>query len=144
MMLLSRAILCLLGLASSTLFFADPAAASRQSDDIFQAQGLVGSHFGQVGIPASYNGGGTAGLTVARRLAECHSVAVIEAGGLYELDNRNFTQSLLLHPTTWERTQLSTIHSWSGDNKRRPRQALMEPRCIIFRGEPSAEVVAAI
>lgn len=96
MMLLSRAISCLLGIASSTPFFADPAAASRQFDDIFQAQILFGSHFGQVGIPASYDyvviGGGTAGLTVARRLAEHHSVAVIEAGGLYELDNGNFTQ----------------------------------------------------
>lgn len=49
-----------------------------------------------MGIPASYHyvviGGGTAGLTVARRLAEHHSVAVIEVGGLYELDNGNFTQ----------------------------------------------------
>ncbi|CAO1604312.1 hypothetical protein XANCAGTX0491_007871 [Xanthoria calcicola] len=47
-------------------------------------------------MPASYDyvviGGGTGGLTAARRLAECHSVAVIEAGGLYELDNGNFTQ----------------------------------------------------
>lgn len=33
-----------------------------------------------------------AGLTMARRLEEIHSVAVIEAGGLYELDNGNFTQ----------------------------------------------------
>ncbi|KAL8938340.1 MAG: hypothetical protein Q9216_003941 [Gyalolechia sp. 2 TL-2023] len=61
-----------------------------------QAQSLLGSHFGQVSIPASYDyvviGGGTAGLTTARRLAQNHSVAVIEAGSLYELDNGNFSQ----------------------------------------------------
>ena len=36
-------------------------------------------------------GGGTAGLTVAARLAENHglSVAVIEAGGFYEIDSGN-------------------------------------------------------
>ena len=39
-------------------------------------------------------GGGTAGLTVAERLAEdpTVSVAVIEAGGFYELDNGNVSQ----------------------------------------------------
>ena len=60
------------------------------------AQGLLGSHFGQVDIPASYDyvvvGGGTAGLTIARRLAETNTVAVIEAGSLYELDNGNLTE----------------------------------------------------
>jgi len=34
-------------------------------------------------------GGGTAGLAIASRLAEFASVAVIEAGGLYEQDNGN-------------------------------------------------------
>lgn len=34
-------------------------------------------------------GGGTAGLAIASRLAEWASVAVIEAGGLYEFDNGN-------------------------------------------------------
>ena len=60
------------------------------------AQGLLGSHFGQVNIPASYDyvivGGGTAGLTIARRLAEVHTVAVIEAGSFYEVDNGNLTE----------------------------------------------------
>ncbi|KAL8754256.1 MAG: hypothetical protein Q9184_005170 [Pyrenodesmia sp. 2 TL-2023] len=59
---------------------------------------LLGSHFGVPGIPATYDyvivGGGTAGLTLARRLAANASVtvAVIEAGGLYETDNGNFSQ----------------------------------------------------
>ena len=34
-------------------------------------------------------GGGTAGLAIASRLAETYSVAVIEAGGLYEIENGN-------------------------------------------------------
>ncbi|KAF4626925.1 hypothetical protein G7Y89_g11230 [Cudoniella acicularis] len=42
---------------------------------------------------ASYDyvvvGGGTAGLAIASRLAETASVAVIEAGGLYEIENGN-------------------------------------------------------
>lgn len=39
-------------------------------------------------------GGGTSGLTVAKRLAEnpSLSVAVIEAGGFYEIDSGNFSQ----------------------------------------------------
>ncbi|KAL8731238.1 MAG: hypothetical protein Q9181_004366 [Wetmoreana brouardii] len=63
-----------------------------------QATNLLGSHFGVPGIPGSYDyvivGGGTAGLTLARRLAADTSitVAVIEAGGLYELDNGNLSQ----------------------------------------------------
>ena len=34
-------------------------------------------------------GGGTAGLAVAARLAETASVAVVEAGGIYQVDNGN-------------------------------------------------------
>ena len=67
------------------------------SESIF-AQGLLGSHFGVPGLPASFDyviaGGGTAGLTIARRLAEDSSikVAVIEAGDFYEFSNGNFTE----------------------------------------------------
>lgn len=52
---------------------------------------------GTVGINATFDyvivGGGTAGLTVAARLAESPStsVAVIEAGGFYEVDNGNLS-----------------------------------------------------
>lgn len=56
---------------------------------------LLGTTFGYPGANATFDyvivGGGTAGLTVAARLAEnpSLSVAVIEAGGFYELDNGN-------------------------------------------------------
>ncbi|PVH95937.1 GMC oxidoreductase [Periconia macrospinosa] len=61
------------------------------------ARKLLGSSFGVPGN-ASYDyvivGGGNAGLTVAARLAENPriSVAVIEAGSFYEIENGNFSQ----------------------------------------------------
>lgn len=73
-------------------------ATQTSLQESFSALGLLGSHFGVPGLPMSYDyvivGGGTAGLTVARRLAANSSVtvAVIEAGGLYETDNGNLTQ----------------------------------------------------
>jgi len=54
-----------------------------------------GNSFGVPGHNASYDyvvvGGGTGGLTIAARLAEDKnaSVAVIEAGGFYQIDNGN-------------------------------------------------------
>ncbi|GAB7355763.1 hypothetical protein MBLNU459_g6448t1 [Dothideomycetes sp. NU459] len=63
----------------------------------FQTQPF-GSSFGLPGVNATYDyviiGGGTAGLAVATRLAQnsTFSVAVIEAGSFYELDNGNYSQ----------------------------------------------------
>lgn len=57
-----------------------------------------GSSFGIPGADATYDyvvvGGGTAGLTIAGRLAEqkAGSVAVIEAGTFYHLTNGNLSQ----------------------------------------------------
>lgn len=56
---------------------------------------LLGTSFGYPGANATFDyvivGGGTAGLTIATRLAEnpALSIAVIEAGGFYEVDNGN-------------------------------------------------------
>lgn len=56
---------------------------------------LYSNSFGVPGTNATYDyvviGGGTAGLTIAARLAEDSdvSVAVIEAGGFYQQDNGN-------------------------------------------------------
>jgi choline dehydrogenase len=55
----------------------------------------LGNSFGVPGKNASYDyvvvGGGTAGLTIAARLAEGSNttVAVVEAGGFYQMDNGN-------------------------------------------------------
>lgn len=56
---------------------------------------VLGTAFGAPGTNATFDyvivGGGTAGLTIATRLAEdpAITVAVIEAGGFYEIDNGN-------------------------------------------------------
>jgi len=56
---------------------------------------LFSNHFGTPGENATYDyviiGGGTAGLTLATRLAEDESisVAVVEAGDFYEKDHGN-------------------------------------------------------
>ena len=61
------------------------------------ATGLLGSHFGTPVFNATFDyvvvGGGTAGLTLAARLAENSSstVAVIEAGGFSEFENGNLS-----------------------------------------------------
>ena len=62
-----------------------------------QIQSILGTQFGVPGNNASFDyvvvGGGNAGLTIATRLAAdpSISVAVIEAGGFYELDNGNLS-----------------------------------------------------
>ena len=87
---------CLLALTLTTPTWRWSSADSNPFNERLQAQGLIGSHFGTVDQSTSFDyiiiGGGTAGLTVARRLAENNAVAVIEAGSLYELDNANLTE----------------------------------------------------
>lgn len=57
---------------------------------------ILGSSFGTIDQNATYDyvivGGGNAGLTLAYRLAENYTVAVIEAGGFYEMQNSNHSQ----------------------------------------------------
>lgn len=56
---------------------------------------LYSSSFGVPGTNATFDyvivGGGTAGLTLATRLAAKYTVAVVEAGGFYETDNGNLS-----------------------------------------------------
>ncbi|KAF2135275.1 GMC oxidoreductase [Aplosporella prunicola CBS 121167] len=65
---------------------------------------LAGTSFGVSGINATFDyvivGGGTAGLTVASRLAEYgkFSVAVVEAGGFAEIENGNLSQIPAMAP----------------------------------------------
>ncbi|TEY32845.1 hypothetical protein BOTCAL_0712g00010 [Botryotinia calthae] len=62
------------------------------------AQGLIGSQFGVPGVAASFDyvvlGGGTAGLSIATRLAQngSYSFAVVEAGDFYEFTNGNLSE----------------------------------------------------
>lgn len=60
------------------------------------ARRLLGSSFGVPGSDQSFDyvvlGGGNAGLTIATRLAETATVAVIEAGSFYEISNGNISQ----------------------------------------------------
>ncbi|KAL8912052.1 MAG: hypothetical protein Q9171_002905 [Xanthocarpia ochracea] len=78
--------------ALSALIQAAPTASN------IHARRLLGSSFGAPGNNETYEyiivGGGTAGLTLATRLAEQQSgrVAVIEAGGFYEIGNGNISQ----------------------------------------------------
>ena len=75
------------------------AAAAGNANLLTYVDGSVGSvfgtPFGAPGTNATFDyvvvGGGTAGLAIATRLASdpAVSVAVIEAGGFYEIDNGN-------------------------------------------------------
>lgn len=79
-------------LAVASIFLAIPATAT---SPFGQKTILYSDHFGNVGENGTYDyviiGGGTAGFTIAMRLAENESlsVAVIEAGDFYEKDNGN-------------------------------------------------------
>ncbi|KAE8149972.1 hypothetical protein BDV25DRAFT_155319 [Aspergillus avenaceus] len=66
--------------------------------DYGQPGSLLGTSFGVPGDNATFDyvivGGGTAGLTIANRLAQGNSdlsIAVVEAGGFYEIDNGNLS-----------------------------------------------------
>lgn len=71
-------------------------ATSTPSASGISTQGLLGSHFGVPALAGSFDyvvvGGGTGGLTVARRLAKDFSVAVIEAGDFFEFSNGNLSE----------------------------------------------------
>ncbi|CRG88393.1 hypothetical protein PISL3812_05423 [Talaromyces islandicus] len=82
--------------ASKLLAVCLPAVHGYYVEQLF-GQGLIGSHFGIPFFNVTFDyivvGGGTAGLTIATRLAEntSYSIAVIEAGGFPEMDNGNLS-----------------------------------------------------
>lgn len=85
--------------ANLDLFASGGPDVEAQMDGRIQSEGLLSSRFGMYGWPGQtfdyvVVGGGTAGLAIARRLSEdgTHSVAVIEAGGFYEIDGGNATE----------------------------------------------------
>jgi len=90
---------------SSLLFVALARSAPTVRRDHLVARKLLGSSFGVPGN-ATYDyvvvGGGNAGLTVAARLAEDPgiSVAVVEAGSFYEIENGNLSQ-IPAYDTSW-------------------------------------------
>jgi len=90
-----------MGFVRNTLVLAAAAVSQAQSTwpfVAFQNQQLFGSSFGAPAVNASYDyvivGGGTAGLTIATRLAQNPNitVAVVEAGSFYEIGNSNVSQ----------------------------------------------------
>lgn len=88
--------------ALSVLAAAIAAEASETVGASINAKGVTeifGNHFGMPGVNATYDyvvvGGGTAGNTIAARLAldpANYSVALIEAGTFYEILSSNRTQ----------------------------------------------------
>ena len=74
-----------------------PSICQQQWSESISAQGLLGSHFGVPGLNATFDyviiGGGTAGLTIARRLAANQTlrIAVVEAGDFQEFSNGNYS-----------------------------------------------------
>jgi choline dehydrogenase len=71
------------------------ATVAPYADAFTRQQTVAGNNFGIPGQNATYDyvvvGGGTAGLAIAYRLAEdgTKTVAVVEAGGFYEIENGN-------------------------------------------------------
>jgi choline dehydrogenase len=69
--------------------------AAPLNDALTRRQVVAGNNFGIPGQNATYDyvvvGGGTGGLAIAYRLAEdgTKTVAVVEAGGFYEIENGN-------------------------------------------------------
>ena len=90
---LAAFLLALVSCASSASASPFSQNARRATDPTYE----LGTSAGVSGKNASFDyvvvGGGTAGLTIAARLAEDASitVAVIEAGGFYEVDNGNIS-----------------------------------------------------
>jgi choline dehydrogenase len=85
-----------LGLLTRSALAAVSPALQLEIFDYGQRGPLLGTHFGPPVANATFDyviaGGGNAGLTIGMRLAEAgSSVAIVEAGGFYEIDNGNLS-----------------------------------------------------
>lgn len=101
------------------------------------------SQFGVPGRNASYDyviiGGGTAGLAIATRIAQntSNSVAIIEAGGFYEVDNGN-TSVVPRLGSYGTSTSITTLHDsptvdWEFETA--PQASLNEIQAHYWRGK---------
>lgn len=97
-----------------------PAYAKPNLFDDGQLGTMLGTSFGIPGANATFDyvivGGGTAGLTIATRLAEdpSLSVAVVEAGGFSEIDNGNLSvvPGLSSWFTGWDSKNFQPLIDW--------------------------------
>ncbi|KAE8349817.1 hypothetical protein BDV28DRAFT_140411 [Aspergillus coremiiformis] len=90
---------------------------------------LLGTSFGIPGANATFDyvvvGGGTAGLTIASRLAQKGSnlsVAVVEAGGFYEVDNGNISivPGYSTYFTGWSPDDYQPLVDWGLNTEPQP------------------------
>ncbi|KAF2205448.1 oxidoreductase [Delitschia confertaspora ATCC 74209] len=101
---------------------------------------LLGSSFNPPG-PATYDyvvvGGGTAGLTIATRLAEdsSKSVAVIEAGTFYEISNGNLSQIPLFGPGGAGKSPLDTYPTIDWQFQTTPQAGMLNVSVHYARGK---------
>ena len=104
-------------LESSSLFFTCLFCLAARIHAYYQGGPLYANNFGVPGRNATYDfvvvGGGTGGLATAYRLAEngSNTVAVIEAGGFYEVDNGN-TSVVPNLGLVYDPVQLLFTHAW--------------------------------
>ncbi|CAG8047126.1 unnamed protein product [Penicillium olsonii] len=103
------------------------------------ARGILGSSFGEA-QNATYDyvvvGGGNAGLTVAARLAEDSSVsvAVIEAGDFYEVENGNVSQTPA-YDTYWTGKDPDDVSSVDWGFVTSPQEELLNASVHYARGK---------
>jgi len=124
---------------SSLLFVALARSAPTVRRDHLVARKLLGSSFGVPGN-ATYDyvviGGGNAGLTVAARLAEDPgiSVAVVEAGSFYEIENGNLSQ-IPAYDTSWTGKDPQDVNRVDWGFVTEPQKELLNAKVHYARGK---------
>ncbi|KAH9875830.1 hypothetical protein IAQ61_003295 [Plenodomus lingam] len=107
--------------------------------DHLVARKLLGSSFG-VPRNATYDyvviGGGNSGLTVAARLAEdpAVSVAVVEAGSFYEIENGNLSQ-IPAYDTSWSGKDPNDVNRVDWGFVTEPQKEMLNAKVHYARGK---------